>query len=95
MTKNQLEKGAQLFSALANPHRLEIMFVLAACSASELSLNDLQEKMGGMAQSSLSNYVRQLRTARLVIVRREAKWVRIRIADESLIDHIKALAKRG
>lgn len=95
MDREQLEKGAQLFSALANPQRLEIMLVLAESIETELSLSELQAKMGGMAQSSLSTYVTQLRTARLVIVRREAKWVRIRIADASLIDHIKALAERG
>src|SRR6266516_3668951 len=79
--KNQLyEQFARVGKALASPHRLELLDVLAQC---ERTVEALAQETG-MSVANASQHLQVLRTARLVETRREGTSIYYRLASESV-----------
>jgi len=79
--KNQLyEQFARIGKALASPHRLELLDVLAQCDRTVEAL--AQET--GMSVANASQHLQVLRTARLVETRREGTSIYYRLASEGV-----------
>ena len=82
-----LQGAAEIFRMLADPNRLRLLHAL---NRQELCVCDLTELVATSA-SAVSHQLRLLRTARLVIYRREGKMVYYRLDDE----HVGRLLKEG
>lgn len=79
--KNQLyEQFARIGKALASPHRLELLEVLAQC---ERTVEALAHETG-LAVANASQHLQVLRAARLVETRREGTSIFYRLASESV-----------
>jgi len=79
--KNQLyEQFARIGKALASPHRLELLDVLAQC---ERTVEALAQETG-MSIANASQHLQVLRTAHLVEVRREGTSLYYRLASEGV-----------
>jgi rhodanese-related sulfurtransferase len=79
--KNQLyEQFARIGKALANPHRLELLDVLAQC---ERTVEALAQETG-LPVANASQHLQVLRAARLVETRREGTSIFYRLASESV-----------
>src|SRR5437667_6553222 len=90
--KNQLyEQFARLGKALASPHRLELLDVLAQC---ERTVEALAHETG-MSVANASQHLQVLRTAHLVEVRREGVSMYYRLADEGVFKMWQALRTVG
>jgi rhodanese-related sulfurtransferase/DNA-binding transcriptional ArsR family regulator len=90
--KNQLyEQFARLGKALASPHRLELLDVLAQC---ERTVEALALETG-MPVANASQHLQVLRAAHLVEVRREGVSMYYRLADESVFSMWQALRTVG
>jgi rhodanese-related sulfurtransferase len=90
--KNQLyEQFARLGKALASPHRLELLDVLAQC---ERSVEALAQETG-MSIANASQHLQVLRAAHLVEVRREGVSMYYRLADEGVFRMWQAMRTVG
>ena len=90
--KNQLyEQFARLGKALASPHRLELLDVLAQC---ERTVEALAQETG-LSVANASQHLQVLRAARLVEVRREGVSMYYRLADESVFKLWQAIRTVG
>jgi rhodanese-related sulfurtransferase len=90
--KNQLyEQFARIGKALASPHRLELLEVLAQC---ERTVEALAEETG-MSVANASQHLQVLRAAHLVEVRREGISMYYRLTDESVFRLWQALRSVG
>ncbi len=79
--KNQLyEQFARIGKALASPHRLELLEVLAQC---ERTVEALSQETG-LSVANASQHLQVLRAARLVETRREGTSIYYRLASESV-----------
>ncbi len=79
--KNQLyEQFARVGKALASPHRLELLDVLAQC---ERTVEALAQETG-MSIANASQHLQVLRAAHLVEVRREGTSIYYRLASEGV-----------
>jgi rhodanese-related sulfurtransferase/DNA-binding transcriptional ArsR family regulator len=74
------EQFARISKALANPHRLELLDVLAQC---ERPVEALAQETG-MSVANASQHLQVLRTARLVETRREGTSIYYRLASRSV-----------
>jgi len=90
--KNQLyEQFARIGKALASPHRLELLDVLAQC---ERTVEALAQETG-MSVANASQHLQVLRAAHLVEVRREGVSMYYRLADEDVFRMWQALRTVG
>jgi len=90
--KNQLyEQFARVSKALANPHRLELIDLLAQ---GERTVEGLSRE-SGMPVASASQHLQALRAARLVEVRRDGHYAYYRLADARVYDAWRALRELG
>jgi rhodanese-related sulfurtransferase len=90
--KDQLyEQFARISKALANPHRLELLDVLAQC---ERTVEVLAEETG-LTVANASQHLQILRAAHLVEARRESVSMYYRLADESVFRMWQALRTVG
>ena len=90
--KNQLyEQFARIGKALANPHRLELIDLLAQ---GERTVEDLARE-SAMPVASTSQHLQALRDARLVEVRREGLYAFYRLADARVYDVWRTLRELG
>lgn len=88
------EKLAQTLRALANPHRLAIFKRLldccgASCSGSEEQLTSCVGDLGdglGIAPSTVSHHIKELRYAGLIEVDKRGTEVRCRIGRQTLAE---------
>jgi len=86
--KDQLyEQFARISKALANPHRLELLDVLAQC---ERTVEALAAETG-MTVANASQHLQILRAAHLVEVRREGVSMYYRLTDDSVLRLWQAL----
>jgi rhodanese-related sulfurtransferase/DNA-binding transcriptional ArsR family regulator len=85
------EQFARVGKALANPHRLEILDLLAQ---GERTVEDLARE-AGMSVSNTSRHLQELRAARLVEVRREGLYGYYRLADERVFAAWRAIRDLG
>jgi rhodanese-related sulfurtransferase len=90
--KNQLyEQFARIGKALANPHRLELLDVLAQC---ERTVEALAEETG-LTVANASQHLQVLRAAHLVEARREGVSIYYRLADDSVFTLWQAVRTVG
>ena len=90
--KNELyDLFARVGKALANPHRLEILDLLAQ---RERTVEDLARE-AGLSVANASQHLQVLRGARLVEPRREGSHVHYRLAGESVFGLWQALRDVG
>lgn len=82
---------ARLGKALANPHRLELIDLLAQ---SERTVEDLARE-AGLSVANASQHLQTLRGAGLVEVRREGLYAFYRLADERVFRVWQALRELG
>jgi rhodanese-related sulfurtransferase/predicted transcriptional regulator len=79
--KNQMyDQFARVVRAMANPHRLELIDLLAQ---GERSVEDLARE-ASLSIANASQHLQTLRAAQLVEVRREGLYAYYRLADESV-----------
>lgn len=92
MFKDQLfEQFARIGKALANPHRLELLDLLAQ---GERSVEDLGRE-AGMPVANTSRHLQELRAARLVEVRREGLYGYYRLAGDGVFEVWRAIRDLG
>jgi rhodanese-related sulfurtransferase/DNA-binding MarR family transcriptional regulator len=90
--KNSLyEQFARLAKALANPHRLELVDLLAQ---GERTVEELARE-AGMSIANTSQHLQALKEARLVDVRRDGTYMHYHLADESVFKAWQALRVLG
>ncbi len=90
--KNLLyEQFARIGKALASPHRLELLDVLAQC---EHSVEELAHETG-LSVANASQHLQVLRAAQLVEVRREGVSIYYRLANESVFTLWQAMRNLG
>jgi rhodanese-related sulfurtransferase len=90
--KDQLyEQFARISKALANPHRLELLEVLAQC---ERTVEALAEETG-LTVANASQHLQILRAAHLVDARREGVSMYYRLADDSVFTMWQAIRTVG
>ena len=90
--KNQLyEQFARIGKALANPHRLELLDVLAQC---ERTVESLAEETG-LSVANASQHLHILRAAHLVEARREGVSMYYRLADAGVFALWQAMRTVG
>jgi rhodanese-related sulfurtransferase len=90
--KDQLfEQFARIGKALANPHRLELLDLLAQ---GERTVEDLAREVG-MSVANTSRHLQELKAARLVEVRREGHYGHYRLADERVFSAWRAIRELG
>lgn len=82
---------ARVGKALANPHRLELIDLLAQ---GERSVEDIARE-AAMSVANTSRHLQELRSARLVEVRREGHYGYYRLADEGVYGVWKAVRELG
>jgi DNA-binding transcriptional ArsR family regulator len=86
--KNQLyEQFARIGKALANPHRLELLDVLAQ---GERSVEESAQETS-MSVANASQHLQVLRAAQLVEVRRDGVYIYYHLADEQVFALWQAL----
>ncbi|MCS7060306.1 MAG: metalloregulator ArsR/SmtB family transcription factor [Anaerolineae bacterium] len=73
---------AGLFSALSDPSRVQILWVLLS---GEHNVGELAQRVG-MTESAVSHHLRQLRLMRLVRARKEGRVVFYAIDDKHVMD---------
>src|SRR5262245_45193551 len=84
---------AQVAHAMANPHRLELLDLLAQAPRTV-------EELAGEAQMSIANtsqHLQRLKQARLVLDEREGLYIRYRLADPAVARlwlELRAVAER-
>jgi len=85
------EQFARIGKALANPHRLELLDVLAQ---GERSVEALAHETG-MTVANASQHLQMLRAAQLVDVRREGVYIYYRLADERVFTLWQSMRNLG
>lgn len=85
------EEFARVGRALANPHRLELIDLLAQ---GERRVEDLARE-SAMSVANTSRHLQELRSARLVEVRREGHYGYYRLADEDVYGVWRAIRGLG
>lgn len=91
---DNLESLAAIFGALSNKHRLRIFLRLASCCSEATECdpreNGLQKCVGdlgkdlGIAPSTLSHHVKELKTAGLITVIRDGQNVKCRVDEPAI-----------
>jgi rhodanese-related sulfurtransferase/DNA-binding transcriptional ArsR family regulator len=92
--KNQLyDQYARIGRALASPHRLEVLELLAQ---SERTVESLADEIG-VSVANVSQHLQVLRAAGLVETRRQGLFIHYRLADDSVVrlgGALKTVAER-
>jgi DNA-binding transcriptional ArsR family regulator len=78
---------SKTLKALSHPKRLEIVHLLAS---RELTATDIQ-RMTGFPQANLSQHLRELKVARVIVAERDSKNIRYRLAHPSFLQISKIL----
>lgn len=81
------DSAARFLRALANPHRLQVLCVLAD---REMSVSELNASIP-LSQSALSQHLKVLREDELVTTRRESQMVYYRVTPGPAMDVIHVL----
>lgn len=102
LDQKDIERFAQMFKAMANPHRLKILLELASCATSEGGFETDEDQVEncqqefasdlGLAPSTVSHHFKELRQAGLLKMRRHGKTVYVWI-DKEALESIRQLLK--
>jgi DNA-binding transcriptional ArsR family regulator len=85
MDKQSAERVAELFRAISDPLRVQILSHLIE---GELNVSSIAESLAA-SHSSVSHHLRNLRQLRMVKVRREGKWMYYSLDGEHLEEIFK------
>ena len=84
-------KAHELFKGIADPTRLRIAVLLLE---RELCVCDLMAVLQ-LPQSTVSRHMGRMKSAGLVVDRREDKWVHYCLAESHMIDDLRKLLRRN
>ena len=87
MKNKAMQSCSNLFKALGNLKRLEILFFLLG---KELNVGEL-EKLVGISQSALSQHLAVLRTVEIVKTRREAQTIYYSLHNNKVISILRLM----
>lgn len=87
LTEQQATRVAELFSAMSDASRVQI---IAALLNGPMNVQSLAE-VARISESGVSHHLRSLRQMRLVRTRKEGRWVYYSLDDE----HVAELFRRG
>ncbi len=87
MKVSVFQHETKVLKALSHPKRLEIVHLLGS---RELTATDIQ-RMTGFPQANLSQHLRELKVARIIVAERESKNIRYRLAHPSFLQITKIL----
>lgn len=82
------KEASKLLKLISNQQRL---LVLCLLSDQELSVSALNEYLPGLSQSALSQHLAQLRTAKLVKIRRDSQHIYYSLTDSKAVSVINLL----
>ncbi|MFP4458920.1 MAG: ArsR/SmtB family transcription factor [Candidatus Zixiibacteriota bacterium] len=91
MNKNEIERLSEIFKALGNKWRLQMVLGIYE---DECNVSRIVEKLG-LPQSTVSQHLSVLRSRGIITGRREGKRVCYKVTDETVICMIKALKKES
>ena len=86
-----IRQFAQIAKALAHPHKLEILELLAQGERSVEAL----AKVANLTVGNTSRHLQQLRRAGLIASRKEGLYVFYRVAGNDVIDLLRSLRRTG
>ena len=69
--KGDIERAAELMLAMANPKRLEVLYILLQ---GDMAVGDLADRVG-LSQSALSHHLAKLRAQKLVKARKDGQMI--------------------
>ncbi len=78
---------ARILKALSNPKRLEIIHLLGH---RDLTATDIQ-RMTGFPQANLSQHLRELKLARVIVAVRKSRFIHYRVAHRDVLHMLKML----
>jgi ArsR family transcriptional regulator, arsenate/arsenite/antimonite-responsive transcriptional repressor len=81
--EDQAEQLARILKALADPHRIRLLSLIAAHDGSEACICELTDPIG-LSQPTVSHHMKQLTDAGLVTREQRGKWAYYRIIDDTL-----------
>jgi ArsR family transcriptional regulator len=87
---------ARVFKALSDPHRVQLLSLIAAADNGEACVCDLTDPVG-LAQPTVSHHMKQLAEAGLVTREQRGKWAYYRVVDGTLqraADALRPVATR-
>ena len=87
LNADQAARLAELFSAMSDARRVQI---IAALLAGPMNVQSLAQ-VAGISESGVSHHLRNLRQMRLVRSRKQGRWVYYSLDDE----HVTDLFRRG
>lgn len=87
MKQAAFQHEAAMLKALSHPKRLEIVHLLGH---RELTATEIQ-RMTGFPQANLSQHLRELKVARVIVAERESKNIKYRLAHPSFLQINKIL----
>lgn len=87
MQHETFHREAAVLKALGHPKRLEIVQVIGGHG---LTATDLQ-RMTGFPQANLSQHLRELKEARVIVAKREGKFIRYRLSHPLLLQLTRLL----
>ena len=87
LTESIFEQISRISKAVSSPRRLEILELLSQAPRTVDALTQAAD----MSQAGMSQHLRALREANLVVAERDGKFVRYRIADETVADFYRTL----
>lgn len=90
VSMDDFEKMSEVLKALAHPARLKIVLGL---KINECNVSEIQEKLG-LPQSTISQHLKILKNARVIIGRREGTKVCYKVIDQCAKQIIEMLEKR-
>lgn len=84
-----MEKELLILKALAHPVRLSIIYSLDQCDSK--CVCKIQEDYKDITQSNLSQHLKVLREADLVITEKDGAWVNYRLKNKNIINVLKSI----
>lgn len=81
---NEFQRLAELYRQLSDGNRLRLFWLLCHCEECVINLSALM----GMSSPAVSHHLRQLKTAGLVVSRRDGKEVYYRAADDPRVQEL-------
>lgn len=88
----RLDPVTSIMKALANSARLRVVEIVH--EAGEISVNNLQEKIGHLSQSALSQHLAVLRSNNIVRTRRESQTIYYTLKDDLAVEIINLVKSR-
>lgn len=90
-SEDQIEESYDILRALADPTRLKILYLL---KNGELCACEIIESMD-KSQSTISHHLNILRKEKIIIGRKEGKWVHYKLKNPSIMNDLERVFNLG